>query len=141
MRDTMLRQQRDFAFFQAYREALKTKVFANQKEAIDYVRTHSAPRWFISREFCAAVLSSMLRGQEHYKMGKAKRRMFESLLAIYKQKRGEYPYSELPHIELCEYIISTPAPEWFLGYERADDIVNREIKEWNIKRTKKYENW
>ena len=141
MRDTMLRQQRDFDFFTSYREALKGNVFANQREAIDYVRTHPAPRWYVSREFCAAVLSSRLRGKDLYKMGKSKRRMFDALLELYRQKRQEYPYSELKHSELCEYIISLPAPEWFLGYERADDIILQQMREWNIRKTKRYENW
>ena len=141
MRDTMLRQQRDYEFFKCYREALENNVFANQREAIDYVRTHPAPRWFISREFCAAVLSSKLRGKDHYKMGKAKRRMFDILMELYNQKRQEYPFSEMSHVELCDVIISGPAPEWFLGSYRANEIVNQEIREWNLRKTRRYEKW
>lgn len=141
MRDTMLRQQRDFEFFEAYREALKTNVFANQREAVDYVRTHPAPRWYVSREFCAAVLSSLLRGKDHYKMGKSKRRMFDALLRLYQEKRQDPSFAKMKHAELCEHIVSLPAPEWFIGYERADDIILAQMREWNNNRTKKYENW
>ena len=141
MRDTMLRQQRDFEFFEAYREALKTNVFANQREAVDYVRKHPAPRWYVSREFCAAVLSSLLRGKDHYKMGKSKRRMFDALLKLYQEKRQDPSFSEMKHAELCDHIISLPAPEWFIGYERADDIILAQMRALNINRTKKYENW
>ena len=137
----MLRQQRDQDFFECYREALETHVFASQREAVDYVRTHPAPRWYVSREFCAAVLSSMLRGKNQYKMRSGKRRMFEALFALYQQKRQEEPYKSLRHVELCDHIISLPAPEWYLGYERADDIILRQMREWNEKRTKRYENW
>lgn len=141
MRDTMLRQQRDYELFKCYRKALEEHVFANQREAVDYVRTHAAPRWFVSREFCAAVLSSKMRGRDHYKMGKSKRRKFDALYELYQQKKKEFPYCGMRHVEICDAIIAMPAPEWYLGYEIADKIIKEQIKEWNIRRTKRYENW
>lgn len=141
MRDTTLRQQRDFALFQSYRQALATQSFANQKDAVDFVRMSPAPGWFVSKEFCAAVISSKLRGRDHYKMGKSKRRKFDALYQLYLQKKQEFPYSGLCHLALCEAIIAMPAPEWYLEHQMADRIIKEQIAEWNKRRARRYENW
>jgi hypothetical protein len=141
MRDISLRQQRDLELFKCYRKALEEHTFELQREAVDYVRTHPAPHWFVSREFCAAVISSRLRGKDHYKMGKQKRRKFDALFELYQQKRKEHPFSEMKHMEVCEAIVAMPAPEWYLEREMAYLIIKEQIKQWNQRKTKRYENW
>lgn len=138
MRDTMLRQQRDSALFQSYQEALKEKAFNTQKEAIDYVISSPAPEWFVSREFCAAVISSRLRGKDHYKMGRSKRRKFDALFELYQQKRKEFPYCGYCHLDLCEAIVSMPAPEWFLGSDIASKIIVRQMHIRNERMARRY---
>ena len=121
----MLRQQRDFEFFKAYQKAIEEHQFANQREAIDYVRTHEAPRWFVSKEHCAAVLSCKVRGLELYKMGKQKARKFDELLRLYVQEKREQPNAH--HLDLCEKIVNMPAPEWYLEHQIASRIINEQI--------------
>ena len=127
MRDTMLRQQRDLALFTAYQEALKKLTFNTQKEAIDHVLESPAPQWFVSREFCAAVISSRMRGRDHYRMSRTKRRKFDALFELYTQLRQQAPYSSMCHQDLCEAIVAMPAPEWFLGYDAASRIIIKEM--------------
>jgi len=131
MRDTMLREQRDFALFQSYQKALEENTFSNQREAVDYVRTHTAPRWFVSKEFAAAVLSSKLRGKDHYRMGRSKRRKFDALFRLYLEKKQESPYCGFCHLALCEAIIDMPAPEWYLEHDTVSRIIKEQIKEIN----------
>lgn len=138
MRDTMLRQQRDYELFKAYQAALEGNAFENQRDAVNHVRSHPAPRWFVSKEFCAAVLSSRLRGRDHYKMGRQKRRKFDALLALYQEKRKEFPYCGMCHLALCEAIVEMPAPEWYLGYEMANKIIAEQIKERNDRIAERY---
>lgn len=138
MRDTMLRQQRDYELFKAYQAALEGNTFENQRDAVNYVRTSPAPRWFVSKEFCAAVLSSRLRGRDHYKMGRQKRRKFDALLALYQKKKKEFPYCGMCHLALCEAIVEMPAPEWYLGYEMANKIIAEQIKERNDRIAERY---
>ena len=134
----MLRQQRDEALFFAYQEALKERAFKTQKEAIDYVLAHPAPQWFVSREFCAAVISCRLRGKCHYRMSKTKSRKFDALLNLYLEKRKEFPYCGMKHLAICEAIVEMPAPEWFLGYDMASRIICEQIKEKNERVAKRY---
>lgn len=138
MRDTMLRQQRDFALFRSYQEALKKSTFNTQKEAIDHVLSSPAPQWFVSREFCAAVISSRLRGRDHYKMSRIKRRKFDALFEIYRQMRDDPAHRHLSHQDLCEAIVLTPAPEWFLTYETASKIIWKNVNIRNDEMARRY---
>lgn len=134
----MLRQQRDFALFNSYQEALTKRSFNTQKEAIDFVLFSPAPQWFVSREFCAAVISSRLRGRDHYKMSRTKRRKFDALFVLYLQKRKESEFCDMCHLDLCEAIVSMPAPEWFLGHDIASKIIVRQMNLRNEKVARRY---
>ena len=138
MKDTMLRQQRNRALFKAYQSALETESLESQREAVNFVRTHPAPKWFVSKEFCAAVLSSRLRGEDKYKMRKQTKRKFDALMQLYLEKKKEFPYCGMCHLALCEAIVEMPAPEWFLGYEMAAKIIAGQIKEHNDKIARRY---
>jgi hypothetical protein len=127
MRDMMLRERRDVEPFRAYQKALKENTFSDQREAVDYVRKHEAPRWFVSKEFCAAVISSWLRGKEFCKMRPNKKRKFKALFELYNNLKKEFPYSALNHLELCATIVDMPAPEWFIDHQLASRIISDQI--------------
>ena len=127
MRDMMLRKRRDAELFRAYQNALKEKEFSDQRQAVDYVRKHEAPRWFVSKEFCAAVISSWLRGKEFCKMRSNKRRKFEALYDIYLRLRSEPAYGAFNHLELCGIIVEMPAPEWYIDHQLASRIITEQI--------------
>lgn len=123
----MLRERRDVELFRAYQKALKENTFSDQREAVDYVRKHEAPRWFVSKEFCAAVISSWLRGKEFCKMRPNKKRKFKALFELYNNLKKEFPYSALNHLELCATIVDMPAPEWFIDHQLASRIISDQI--------------
>lgn len=127
MRDMKLRQRRDTELFRAYQKALATHEFADQRQVVDYVRKNEAPRWFVSKEFCAAVISSWLRGKEFCKMRDNKRRKFQALYQIYLKLREEFPYNTFNHLELCAAIVEMPAPEWYIDHQLASRVINEQI--------------
>ena len=127
MRDMKLRERRDTELFRAYQNALKEHDFVDQRQAVEYVRKHEAPRWFVSKEFCAAVISCWLRGKEYCKMRSNKRRKFQALFDIYKNLKSQFPYSALNHLELCGAIVDMPAPEWFIDHQLAARIITEQI--------------
>ena len=128
MRDMMLRKRRDQELFRAYQRALQENVFSDQKEAVDYVRKHEAPRWFVSKEFCAAVISSWLRGKEYCKMRQNKTRKFKALYELYLKLRKEFPYCAMNHLDLCAAIVELPAPEWYIDHQLASRIIAEQIE-------------
>lgn len=127
MRDMKLRERRDTELFRAYQNALKEHDFVDQRQAVEYVRKHEAPRWFVSKEFCAAVISCWLRGKEFCKMRPNKRRKFQALFDIYNNLKSQFPYSALNHLELCGAIVDMPAPEWFIDHQLAARIITEQI--------------
>lgn len=135
----MLRKRRDRALFQAYQKALQENEFSDQREAVDYVRKNEAPRWFVSKEFCAAVISSWIRGKEFCKMRVNKRRKFQALYEIYQKLKQEFPYSSLNHLELCGVIVDLPAPEWYIDHQLASRIITEQINLRNEELARKHE--
>ena len=123
----MLKERRDLELFRAYQNALKEHDFVDQRQAVEYVRKHEAPRWFVSKEFCAAVISCWLRGKEFCKMRPNKRRKFQALFDIYNNLKSQFPYSALNHLELCGAIVDMPAPEWFIDHQLAARIITEQI--------------
>lgn len=134
-----LRQRRDAELFRAYQNALAAHEFADQRQAVDYVRKNEAPRWFVSKEYCAAVISSWLRGKEFCKMRENKRRKFRAIYDIYLKLKNEFPYNTFYHLELCAAIVETPAPEWFIDHQSASRIINEQINHRNQKIAERYE--
>lgn len=133
-----LRQRRDTELFRAYQNALAAHEFADQRQAVDYVRKNEAPRWFVSKEFCAAVISSWLRDKEFCKMRENKRRKFRAIYDIYLKLKNEFPYNTFNHLELCAAIVETPAPEWFINHQSASRIINEQINLRNQKIAERY---
>lgn len=127
MRDMKLRERRDLELFRAYQNALKEHDFVDQRQAVDYVRKHEAPRWFVSKEFCAAVISSLMRGKNNYKMRANKRRKFQALYELYLNLKNVFPYSAFNHLELCAALVEMPAPEWYLDHQMASRIITEQI--------------
>lgn len=134
----MLRERRDKELFHAYQNALQEHDFVDQRQAVDYVRKHEAPRWFVSKEFCAAVISCWLRGKELCKMRPNKKRKFKALFEIYNNLKGQFPYCALNHLELCGAIVNMPAPEWFIDHQLASRIISEQINIRNEQIAKKY---
>ena len=133
-----LRERRDRELFLAYQNALKENDFVDQRQAVDFVRRHEAPRWFVSKEFCAAVISSWLRGKEFCKMRNNKRRKFKAIYEIFLSLRTRLPYSAMTLLELCATIVEMPAPEWFIDYQSASRIINEQMALRNEQMASKY---
>lgn len=138
MRDMKLRERRDIELFRAYQTALKEHDFVDQRQAVDYVRKHEAPRWFVSKEFCAAVISSWLRGKDFCKMRSNKRRKFQMLYEIFLTLRTQPPYSAMTLLELCGAIVDMPAPEWYIDHQMASRIISEQIAIRNEQIASKY---
>ena len=127
MRDMMLRKRRDFELFLAYQKALKENDFSDQREAVDYVRKHEAPRWFVSKEHCAAVISSWLRGKNFFKMRRNKERKFRALYNLYQKMKQQFPYCAMSHLDLCAALVDMPAPEWYIDHQLASRIITEQM--------------
>lgn len=124
----MLREERDRALFDAYCKALGEHEFKTSKEAVNFVRNSPAPKWFTSPDRCAAEISRMIRGMRPFVRGKVRLKKYSDLLKAYKIACAD-PENELCcHYAICEKIVESPAPQWYLGYKQASDIILREMR-------------
>lgn len=134
----MLREERDRALFEAYCKALKEHDFKTSKEAVNFVRTSPAPKWFTSPDRCAAEISRMIRGMRPFVRGRVRLKKYSDLLKAYKAACAD-PANELCcHYAICEKIVETPAPQWYLGYKQAFDIIIREKRSLQDRLNKQY---
>lgn len=138
MRDMMLRKRRDLELFRAYQKALKEHDFSDQRQAVDYVRKHEAPRWFVSKEHCAAVISSWLRGKEFFKMRSNKARKFRAMYELYIQMKQQFPYCAMNHLDVCAALVEMPAPEWYIDHQLASRIITEQMTLRNEQIANKY---
>lgn len=126
MRSTELKQQRDAALFEAYKDALETKSFRFQRDAVNWARTHQAPRFFVSPIVCALFMSKMEKGLYIQGINASSRRKYDELFRRFRQQKNASPSSST--ISICEQIVEQTAPEFYIGYVLARTIINREIK-------------
>lgn len=134
----MLREERDRALFEAYCKALKEHDFKTSKEAVNFVRTSPAPKWFTSPDRCAAEISRMIRGMRPFVRGRVRLKKYSDLLKAYKAACADPAYELCCHYAICEKIVETPAPQWYLGYKQAFDIIIREKRSLQDRLNKQY---
>ena len=109
--------------FEAYTNALREHDFASQSEAINYVCSHGAPRFYIDAEFCAIVIGRMRRGSPTGLKGKHRLRKFNELYRLYKLERAKPGNEKSTVKEICARIVEMPAPEFYLNYRAASGII------------------
>lgn len=135
---TMLREERDYALFTAYLDAIKINSFKSLKDAVNYIRFSPAPKWFTSPDRCATEISRMIRGMKPYVTGYCRLKKYSDLLKLYKEACASEENALCSHYAICEKIVETPAPQWYLGYKQAFDIIMREMRNHNERMAKRY---
>lgn len=138
MKDTELKEARDRDLFLAYQKALRNNEFRNQWEAIEYIRTHPAPRFYISARECSLLLGKMFAGKRLDRMHPLCVKRINELARLYKEcVRGEFGEKGMSRERMCEIIVDMPAPEFYVSNRYATRIVNKEIVKHNNRRAEK----
>lgn len=129
MKDVELKAARDRDIFHAYRQAVLQMDFTNQEEAIDYVRMHTAPRFYISPKVCSILLGKLFAGKPLDKLNfLALKRLYE-LKKRYMECKREC--GNLSRERICEIIVDMPAPEFYVGRTHASRIISKEMRRHN----------
>lgn len=125
-KDTDLRKKRDKAIFDAYNRALVEQSFQTQSEAVEFVRTHPAPRFYISVDFCVTVISRLASGKDPGVSGKQRIRKFRELYRRYLIETDKPENKNKPLWEICSKIVDQEAPEFYLNFRATSEIINRQ---------------
>lgn len=132
MKDTELKAVRDRDLFVSYQKALREHDFPNQWEAVEYVRTHPAPRFYISSKVCSLLLGRLFAGKSLQGLqGLAKKRLLK-LSNMYKAfAGGDFGRKGMSRERICEMLIEMPAPEFYITHRYATRIITKEIARHN----------
>lgn len=118
-----LREERDRALFDAYSKAIGEIQFASQCEAVDYVRTHEAPRFYIDGEFCRIVINRIRNGRPMNVYCYHQIERFKELARRFEIERADPRNKNLSTLAICNIIVEQKAPEFYLSNRRAREIL------------------
>lgn len=127
MKDTQLKKKRDAALYREYVKGLEEGRFASMCEAADYVIRQPAPRFFISAKEASNRIGRILSGKEHIDRRSPSQRRVLLLLDRYQDYLAAYPDCQLSRESILEVLVQEPAPEFYLGWEAARQILRREV--------------
>lgn len=129
MKDTELKAIRDRDLFLCYQKALREHDFPNQWEAIDYVCTHPAPRFYISSRECSLLLGRLMAGKDMSGLHPLALKRLQHLRELYEECYANTP--KMPRSWICDIITDMPAPEFYVTRRYASRIIIREIEKHN----------
>lgn len=136
MKNTELKEQRDLALFDAYRHALETTNFRYQQDAVNWVRTHAAPKFYVSPAVCAKFMSEMMKGKHLEGINALAKKKFIELFRRFMNRIADTPSASI--ISICEQIVEEPAPEFYIGYDIARKAISKGLKLQREKMTSKF---
>lgn len=106
-------QERNDALLKAYREQVGTTRFVRLNEIGEKIVNSPSPRFWVSEERAAAVVSAIMRGKPVLKMMRpTKRAMFEEI-----HRRVVALKKKHPDWHLCQLIfevVNSPAPKFYM---------------------------
>lgn len=106
-------QERNDALLKAYREQVGTTRFVRLNEIGEKIVNSPSPRFWVSEERAAAVVSAIMRGKPVLKMMRpTKRAMFEEI-----HRRVVALKKKHPDWHLCQLVfevVNSPAPKFYM---------------------------
>lgn len=105
-------RERNDALLRAYRIQLRKAHYIVMADIFQKVADSPAPRFWVSEERAAIVISAMVAGRPLPPMRECKRQMFQEIYARYLQARSHDP--DTPLSLLVADIVNQPAPHFYL---------------------------
>lgn len=130
MKDTELKAVRDRDLFEAYRAALEGNDFRDDAEAVRHARLSGAPRFYVSPRECVRGLCRIFRGKPISNNRLGFRRMLK-VYELYLERAAADGHDGKSKIRVCEEIVETPAPQFYIEQGYAAAIIRREMARHN----------
>lgn len=131
LKSTYLREERDKALYKAYSNAVKSGQFANVSDALDYARTHEAPRFYIDPAFVRRSIFDIKDGKAIRVTGNNTAQKFYDLYEMYKKLSVLPDYRSMTALEICELLVCMPAPQFYISTRTARMIIKQQkVKKW-----------
>lgn len=106
-------RERNAALLKAYREQIESVCFVRLNEIGEKIVNSPAPRFWVSEERAAAVVSAIMRGKPVLDtMRPTKREMFEEIHRRVVSLKEEHPDWNL--CQLVFNVVNSPAPKFYM---------------------------
>ena len=126
MRDVSLREERDKAIYDTYLEGLKYNHFDSMQEAAEWVRQQPAPKFYMSSKSLVNYLGKLFSGQHLTGVNDNTREKVKELYFRYCQFLAEHPDSRYSRDYICNILVESPAPQFYLEWEYILLIIYKE---------------
>ncbi len=137
MKDTNLKRKRDADLYQTYLRGLEGGCFANASQAAEYVTKQPAPQFYISSREINLHIGKIQSGTSLIYLNSMSRKRVWQLYDNYLRYLSEHPDTKLSRERILEILVEEPAPEYYLSWQAARQILRREIKKRRMKWTDK----
>lgn len=122
------KSEMSMALYNSYLRILESGECASQAEAVNLARKSEAPHFFSSAKSCMEIISKMLKRQPTGLRAPEKIKKYQMIfkrLAIYIYENPEKA-STMSLFQLCETVISQPAPEYYVCFNTAKQVILKE---------------
>lgn len=115
-----------------YREVVKNYEFKHNEDAFDLVVRHPAPRFYVCSRRALQHLSPLTRGDRSglEKLSPLKREMYEALFATVMRLWQEEKYWGQTLNYVLRFAVQEPAPRFYIGKDRMEQIWREKKDEW-----------
>lgn len=126
MKDTELRQEKDRELYSVYLRGLREHHFANMHEAVDWVRSQPASKFYISSKALVNYIGAMKNGKVPPKMFSCNEKKMKILYQMYLDFMQNNPGCKLSRERICEILVEEPAPMFFICHDSCIKAIWRE---------------
>ena len=128
VKDTELRKERDRELFSIYLVGLRERHFDSMQDAVDWVRSQPASKFYISSKALVNYIGAMKHGSTPPKMFPWNEKKIKMLYDRYLEFKASNPDCRLSRERIGEIRVDEPAPMFFSGHESWMKIITRERK-------------
>lgn len=128
MRDTELRRERDKELYSLYIRGIREHHFSNTHEAVDWVRSQPASKFYVSSKALVNYIFLIESGRKPDKMFSLNERKIHTLYKNYCKFLKDNPSCKLSRERICELLVDRPASMFFICHDSAMKAILRERK-------------
>lgn len=125
--------ERDAELFLRYHEALKNDPTLTHQEAIRKAVKSPTSRYWVSFYEVYREILNIVHGREFSKkMKPSRRKQIEDIYERYRELAAKPTFKDSSVYFIVQFAIAEPAPEFYLGYDRAQTIIQRIKRDYDI---------
>lgn len=121
--------------------AIRERTFRNLQEAADWVRFQPAPKFYISSKSLVNYIGAIANGAHLPNMYSQNRKKVRALYTMYNEFILRDEAKGLSRARICEILVDSPAPQFFIGHDSAVKVILNERKKAQSRIVREVSSW